>query len=352
MINPEELRAIESVCVIAWGLIGDVFIRVPVVEQLKIEFPDKKIIVVVESIARPVFEESRFVDEVVTIDRDKNSRFEYLLRHYRGVRRLRQLNVQLCIDMYGGGSSPLLSCLSGAKYRVGFDHKFKHRIAYNVPVPCPAYCRQWIKDFALLLGPLGIRPEKVRVGTSFSYAEADNKAVTKYLEPGNHYVCINLGARDPVKCWPVEKYVELAKRINQQTGYIPLVLTNPGQEYLASSFTRKYGTRCVNPPVLPLGQVGAIIDACDYMITGDTSLMHMAFGLHKPTLVLFTYTRPEWHLVQDCHVQYCFRDDPTSKNWRCGKPWGTKDISVDEVFAKFLQLQKQVDEKLVNFHEQ
>jgi len=333
-IDNSEINNISRICVIAWGLIGDVFIRVPVIEALRKRFPDSEITVIVESLTRPVFEYNPAVDHVFVINRKKQPLLQYVASTLKNIIKLRKYKYDLVIDLYGGGSSPTISRLSKAKIILGFDHKKKLRKSYNLLVKQPDFCRQWILDFGKMLKPLGVDEKNIRVGTTFIYPNADSKVIEHFFQDDKRYFCINLGARDPVKCWPIDKYVELAKRINKAQGLIPMVLTNPGQEELAQEFMQKYQGEAVNPPVLPLGQVGALMDRCLFTITGDTSLMHMSFGLHKPTLVLFAYTRPEWHIVDDCKIEYCFNENPVSKYWRCGKPWGDKNISVSQAFDK------------------
>ncbi len=337
-LESAALNEINKICIIAWGLIGDVFIRVPVVEAVRQRFPAAKITVVIETLTKPVFEYNQHVDEVLVFDRNKHPLYKYIYFSIKNIIYMRKKKFDLCIDLYAGGSSPVISKLSNATIRLGLDHKKKLRKSYNLFVNRPEYCRQWIKDFALLLVPLGIQVEDVRIGTSFAYSNADNKAIIDYLDVNKKYICINLATSDVAKCWSVQKYLKLAQYIYQQYGLIPVVLSNPGQEQLAREFVEFYQNELVNPPVLPLCQVGALIDLCEYMITGDTSLMHMSFGLKKPTLALFTYTRPEWHIVEDCILEYCFKENMESKNWRCGKPWGGKDINLSEVISKFDRL--------------
>ncbi len=344
-LEPAAIAKINNICIISWGLIGDVFIRVPLVEAVRQHFPAAKITVVIEMLTKPVFEYNRDIDTILVFDRKKHPLYKYLFFAIKNIIMMRREKFDLCIDLYAGGSSPVVAKLSNAPIRLGFDHKKKLRKSYNLFVKTPNYCRQWIKDFALLLSPLGIQEDDVRVGTSFNYSDGDKNAINGYLDKSKKYFCINLATSDVAKCWPVEKYLHLAQHIYEQYSLIPVVLTNPGQEELAEQFVNLYSEEMVNPPLLSLGQVGALIDLCEYMITGDTSLMHMSFGLKKPTLVLFTYTRPEWHIVEDCTLEYCFSENLQSENWRCGKPWGGKNISLNEAISKFDRLVLRTIEK-------
>jgi len=339
-LQQSEIDKINSICIIAWGLIGDAFIRVPVVEAVRHRFPGAKITVVIETLTKPVYEYNEHVDRLIVFDRNKFPLYKYLFFAIKNILAMRKQKYDLCIDLYAGGSSPMLTRLSNARVRIGFDHKKSLRKSYNLLVKKPDFCRQWIKDYALLLSPLKINVEQVRVGTSFYYSSDDNNAISSYLDTRKNYFCINLPTSDIAKCWPVEKYLQLAQYIYEKHNLVPVVLTNPGQQELAAQFVSSFQFEMVNPPVLPLLEVGALIDQCEYTITGDTSIMHMSFGLKKPTLVLFTHTRPEWHLVEDCIHEYCFVENLESKNWRCERPWGDKNLNLDFVIFKFDKLVK------------
>jgi ADP-heptose:LPS heptosyltransferase len=90
-------------------------------------------------------------------------------------------------------------------------------------------------------------------------------------------------------------------------------------------------------PLLPLDQVGALMLECDYVVTGDTALMHLAFGLKRPTLVLFTYTRPEMVLPEDAPCIGCFVENTAGEMYR-GKLPGCVDVPVELAMARLDEL--------------
>jgi ADP-heptose:LPS heptosyltransferase len=156
------------------------------------------------------------------------------------------------------------------------------------------------------------------------------------LQKGNLYIAFNLGAGADEKRWPVSRFVELAQVISEKYGYMPLVFTNPGMEYLAQEFAEQYEgeNSLLVLPLIPFEQVGAVMRLCDYVVTGDTSIMHMAFGLKRPTLVMFTHTRAEIVAPEDSPYRSCFRADPNNID-PYGLPYGTVDIPVAEAMRQF-----------------
>ena len=328
---------IHKVCFLFWGLIGDVFIRVAILEAFKKFYPNTQITVVVDPPAKSVLVNHPDVDEVYVFSRKKKPRAEYLLRSLRNIAYLRRRKFDLFVNLYSGGSSPMVTRMVNARIRLGFDHTAILRKVNNLLVKHPSLCLHWTTQFASILEPLGIAKTDVRRGTSY-YCDQDSLDFAKKLfeNDENRYVIVNLGARVLEKRWEISRYVELCAAIYHKYGLSPLVITNPGMEDLAIEFSDRYQTHghFRQLPLLPLNQVAAVMRHAEFVITGDTSIMHLAFGLKLPTLVLFTYTRPEIVEPADCLHEDCFVANPANKD-ECGNAMGSKDIPVSLAIKKF-----------------
>ncbi len=339
-----DLDSIHTICINCCGLVGDVFIRVPVIEALKSKFKNAKIITIVDPRAYTVLENQPCIDEIIIYNRDKIPRFKYISNFLKTIMTLRQYNIDLVVDLYSGGTSALISKLICKRYRLGFANTKRLRKANNILVESPSFCGQWSQEFGKMLAPLGIKHSEVRKGASY-YCNVDNiNAAKKYINNCNDkYITLNLGTGDVRKNWPVENYVSLMLRLNIKYGFVPLVVTNPGMEHLAKQFEEQYQKHAtvIRLPLLSLNEVGAFMMMSDFVITGDTSLMHVSFGLKRPTLVLFTHTVPEWHLAEDCACEACFTPDETNIN-HCGVPWGKNDLDINYVYGQFESLKRKI----------
>jgi len=336
--------SIDKICILSWGLIGDVFIRVPVIEAVRRRFPDATIDVVVDPGSAGVLLHHPAVDRVISYSRKKKPLFSYLIHSVRNILRLHHSNYDLCINLYCGGSSPLISRLTGARYRLSYNHTPALRWANNLQVDTPSFCGNWVAALATMLVPLGINADQVRRGTSFyCTTEAEQKAQLLLAELPGACIGINLGAGPEIKRWPVNSYLELARQIVGKYDHHLVLFTNPGMEHLAQDFTQQFTEpgRLLTLPLLSLDEVGAVMKKCAAMITGDTSLMHMAFGLKRPTLVLFTSTRPEVVEPEDCLHEDCFVEDPSQTD-PCGNPLGSREIPVSLACEKFDMLMQAV----------
>ena len=336
----ERLDKVSTILVLCWGLIGDVFIRVPLLEALRKRFPHAHIAVVVDPVAVAVLENHPDCDEVISFDRNKKQRWRYLTETAARLLDLRRRRFDLCLNLYIGGSSNRFSRFINADIRVCFDHTAELRWANNVWVPCPSFADNWTKALGTMLRPLGIADDQIRRGTSFHCSAAAIEYARALVrdKPGP-LAAFNLGAGGSDKRWAVENFVALARAIHDRHGLAPLVFTNPGMEELATAFGRLYGESAVVVPLLPLARVGALMLECDYVVTGDTALMHLAFGLKRPTLVLFTYTRPEMVSPDDAPCIGCFVENASGEMYR-GKLAGSVDVPVELAIERFGDLVK------------
>ncbi|VAX13142.1 hypothetical protein MNBD_GAMMA24-91, partial [hydrothermal vent metagenome] len=320
-----------------WGLLGDVLLRVPVVEAIGKRFPRAKITLVVDPAAVTVIENHPVCHEVLPFSRNKRRITAYILDFIRKILYLRNKKFDLSVNLYSGGSSPLVTRLIAARIRLGFDHTLALRKANNLLVKTPSFCGHWTRALGRTLEPLGIAANEVRRGSSFYCSDLACQFAHEFLaQMGQHYVAINLGARVPEKRWPVECYAKLATQIADSYGLHPLVFTNPGMEELVDEFALKYtGSKPYKRvPLVSLDKVGALLDQVFAMITGDTSLMHLAFAVKCPTLVLFTHTRPEVVEPDDCQHVACFIKDNNSLD-ECGQAYGMADIPVEYACQRF-----------------
>jgi ADP-heptose:LPS heptosyltransferase len=339
-IDEKELTHINKICVICWGLIGDVFVRIPTIEALKIRFPDAKILVVVDPAGKRAIANHPDIDEIFVFDRSKQSKSKYIYRTIKNILHLRNYKFDLSVNLYSGGASPRIVRMINARIRLGFDHTKALRKSNNLLVKHPDLSKQWNRAFGSILQPLGIPPSSIRAGTSFyCSAEAEQFAKEFLADTSKKYFAINLGASKASRRWPIDKFVQFASVVSKDHELCPLVLSNPGMTELTEQFAEQYQTigDFIKAPLVYMDKDAALIKRCQFVVTGDTSIMHLAFALKIPTLVLFTNTRPEPVLPEDCLYRYCFIPGTTEKD-EFGQPLGVFDIPVALAIEKFDEL--------------
>ena len=334
-LDSDELESIKTVCVICWGLLGDVLIRVPVIEALKRKLPDARITAVVDPYSMPALDNHPHCEELFVYSRKKKPLYRYLAAAIRNLVNLRRRRFDLSVNLYGGGASPIVAKIINARIRLGFDHTPRLRWSNTISVKKPTFCQHWSRALGTMLLPLGIRPSDIRRGTSYHCRPQDRQQAADLLgSPNARYVAVNLGAGDPKKTWPVEHFVDLLRSLCREFDCTPVVICNPGQEHLSEQFAAQFPAgEIVRLDRLPIPLVAAVLEKCSLIVTGDTGLMHLSFGVKIPVFGLFLHTHPDMVTPEDVVFHACLQQLPNEKD-DCGWPRVGANLTAADAYPE------------------
>src|SRR5476649_2955796 len=195
--------------------IGDVVFTTPAVHALRQRFPDAHISYIVEPAAAPIVLHNPHLSQVIVAPRARGLRG--LLGDLALGRRLRAERYDLAIDFHGGPRASLLTWLSGAPERLGYDiagrgWMYTRRIAR----PRELRPRHSVENQWDLLAPLGVAPPDrsaypvempVDAGTAAAVADRLTRA---RVASDDRLVVIHVSAGNPFRRWPVAHFVDLA----------------------------------------------------------------------------------------------------------------------------------------------
>lgn len=295
----EGVYPIKNIGVIMFGLLGDVLLRTPVLNALKILHPDAKITVIVDPIGVAIFKDNPHVDNIIKIDRSKKSKYRYYMDKVIGIKKIRSKKFDLFIDLYNNSSSKVLIKSSGAKFKVGFLSE-KGKYAYNIMSDADQIKHN---NNSLSIHHLKILyPLKNTLDYSIQETLVVKKSTLNYLDDyikefnfdSKHLYTLNLGSRANDKILSNTDYLTVVKYLYEKYSYIPAILCNPGQEYLQESFI----TDCLDKNSLPyiklkglqIEEVGAVMKLTKFTVTPDTGPLHIAASAKAPILGLFIWT--------------------------------------------------------------
>src|SRR6188472_122117 len=121
--NPQILKSsnpqISRILLVRLRQIGDVAFTTPAIRALRRKFPNAHLSYVVEPAALPIVEHNPHLNEIVLAPRQRGTtglRADLALS-----RRLRAARYDVAIDYHGGPRASLLTWLSGAPRRIGYD---------------------------------------------------------------------------------------------------------------------------------------------------------------------------------------------------------------------------------------
>ena len=116
------------------------------------------------------------------------------------------------------------------------------------------------------------------------------------LETSNRdYFLLSIGAGDPQKIPSFDLIFDLVNHIFSQTSLQLKIIFNPGEDKLASELRIQLielEERIEYLPFMTLSQLEAFFRNAAFFVGPDSGLLHFSYGLHTPTLGIFTFTNP------------------------------------------------------------
>ena len=125
-------------------------------------------------------------------------------------------------------------------------------------------------------------------GLDYFLKEEDFRRLDGFGLPA-HYVAVAVGSQHATKQIPVEKLAEI-KRLTR----LPFVFLGDARDALLVRELCAESSAFNLCGQLPLSVSAACISRADFVLTGDTGLMHIASALHKKTVSLWGNTVPQF----------------------------------------------------------
>lgn len=198
----------------------------------------------------------------------------------------------LALQMHGSGeiSNGIVKAF-GAQLTAGYalvDSPGWDDGCYCLPYPDHGPEPLRLLDFTTSLGapPMGTQLEFPL--TIQDWQELQASGLAAGLTAG-HYLCIHPGARFRDKCWPPQRFAEIADRLAHEFG-LAIVLTGSAKETdLTSAVAEHMKTPAINAAApISIGAMAALMSGARLLICNDTGVSHIAAGLQLRSVVVFS----------------------------------------------------------------
>ena len=302
-------HAIDRILIIRLSAVGDIVRTLPAVHALRERYPGAYISWVVEEKARDILVYQPEIDEVIVFQRKRWGKgilnpltFVGTIREvYQFIKNLRDKRHDVALDFHGILKSGLISYLSGARERVGYERGFckewNHLFNNRRVSPRSKRISRFERNFALI-GLMGV--EGVRGGMRLHVSREDIDYIDTFLGKRDQVVsgpliAIHPGTSPttPYKRWPPERYGELADRLVEELGASVLFTWGPGEKRVVDEVrARMRRNSLVGPEAASLRQLAELFRRCSLYIGGDTGPMHIASLVETPVVGIFGPTDP------------------------------------------------------------
>ena len=309
----------RSILVVEMWHLGDVVLTTPLLQALRAAYPEARISILGKPHAEVLLRGTGLADDFIAFDFPWTAfTGKYRLTRYHPlrilslVRRLRAAKFDLVIDARMDLRSNIVTFLSGARRRVGYDYGGGSYLLTDA-VPANPEKNHKVEDWLALLEPLGIA--RASWSPRLSVTAEERTVAARFLEQAGidrarPVVGLHPGANQPVRKWPLERFDAVAEAA-LSAGAQVVLFTEPGG--YGEQISARPGVTRVEKP---LREFLAILEQCDLLVCNDSGPMHIAAALGVGVVAVFGPQRPEWYgpwgeghrlvLEQEMECRPCF----------------------------------------------
>jgi ADP-heptose:LPS heptosyltransferase len=266
--------------------IGDVLISTPLFASIKAHYPSAIIDILLS-------ENNHFV-----LTNDVLIRKRWIYRKRIGkvislVKSIRKEQYDFAVDMMDNPSvtSTLLCLFSGARWNIGIAKD--NTYVYDIIVPMLSRSGTHIVDrIAQLLSPFHIDPKDENLSIRYFTSHQSDDFAERFLLANqlSQYplIGINISAGGEARFWGVKNYRALISFITERYPELrPILLYQPSDEEKAHTIIDGMKNVVLSPLTKTFDQFAAIIKKLHFLISPDTSAIHLASAFHIPCVVLY-----------------------------------------------------------------
>ncbi len=195
---------------------------------------------------------------------------------------LKRNKYDLIVDLYDNPSfsSSILVRFTKPKFSLGFDKE--NRNVYTHIVSLPDKMKVHIVDrLGQLLLPFGL--ENYDVNFDFLVKKSNPLPSKKKKRVG-----IVVSGSSPAKFWGLNNISQLIKMMNEKLDYEIVVFGTKEHKSLIE-YLNQLNNTIIAPFTDDFDEFVAMVASCDYIVTPDTSVVHLASALGIPVVVLYTF---------------------------------------------------------------
>jgi lipopolysaccharide heptosyltransferase III len=291
-----------KILVISLAGIGDTLFATPLIHELRVNFPDATIDVLVkEAGSRDLLENNLYVNRVFYRNLLKCGRLEAL----RFLWSLRREHYQLSINTHPQSRIHyrIAARLAGAKTRVSHEYEcftpldrwlVNRTLSQN-------YTRHAVENNLAVLPLIGMSQKLPMHELEIFLTTEEQKWAREFLAANNlaanRWLGIHVGSGGTknlaLRRWPLKNYIELARRIRAAKMDLPVLFFGGPEEKKDHEKIRQELAGAIFPLTKNLRQAAALLRSAWSFLSVDTSLMHVAAAMKVPAQVVIE--TPTWN---------------------------------------------------------
>jgi heptosyltransferase-1 len=306
----------RRILVIKPSALGDIVLALPTLSSLRASFPEAKISWLVRPEYAPLLRHTKHLDDIILFDRKRLGHWWHsptaAAELARLLRTLRGWKFDCVIDLQGLFRTALFSVLSGCRDRYGFreTREGAWRL-YSHRVVLPNECVHLIDSYWEIAKAAGATIRSHDYGLHVT--EDSRREAMRLLEESGcrweSYGVLVPGSAQTWKCWPLDRFAELAEKMTGDLGLSVVAVGSEGERPIIEKLVSLCRVPIVNlAGRTDIGKLIAVMAGAKVVISNDTGPGHIAVAARTPTAMIFgptnparvgPYGRPEWAAAVD-----------------------------------------------------
>ncbi len=323
-------------------LLGDTIFTIPAIQIYKKHFPDSLVYYLVEEKFRELAWLMPGIHEVILIPYRMGLRDLFKFR-----KEIMGLGIDTVVDFHCGPKAALLTCISGAKVRIGYRTPNRNW-AYNHLTPrkfADGYTHS-VYNQAKLLEHLGIAvvPDRMPAYPEIRVDERQAAGFVKEASKGDKKLVVHVGAGNIYRDWGIENFLSLIQKIKgYKDGSIEVFLIGSSQEEREKgAYLRNECDACDFTGQLSIPEILYLISNSTVYFGVDSGPLHLASLTQTPIVALYGPNIPAvsgpWRKDNVTIIQSGLSCRPCSQR---GCKYDTircmKEIKTDEVYEAIIR---------------
>ena len=324
-----DFSKMKKVLIIRLGKIGDIVVTSFVFETIKSNYPQIDIYLVTLKLNHDVLEFNPSLKKVYYSKNNFNLFWNLL--------KLRLINFDLLLDFNDNQSttSSLIFRFLRSKLKAAYDYEGYKKIIDIKIKPLIKNESHIIERTKKFLQQIGIPIDDQKVKPFFYLNPYIYSDIKKQKRDGDKIIAVNISAGADIRYWEKDKWIELLKLIIKGfPDFSLLLLSLPKDEALRKEiYSNLNQTQFRSINNLTIQHFASYIKISDILITPDTSAVHIASAFGIPTVAMYPNYDSNFVSWQPFRISYRSIKSSTES---------IKQISVEEVFAAFQSLVKEI----------
>ncbi|MCF7954641.1 MAG: glycosyltransferase family 9 protein [Phycisphaerae bacterium] len=338
----------QKILIIKPSALGDIAQSLPALASIRKSFPDAEISWLVRKEFAPLLEMAGDLDKIIIFERKflgkwfKNPKaFAELLRFFKT---LSSPKFDLVIDLQGLFRTALFARITGCKKRFGMKRAREcASMFYTHKVPIDSDCVHMLDIINKIITSAGVTETVFRYDLTIDEQtiSSTDQLIAENVGGDKNYAVFVTGAAHANKCWPAEKFAELADRVHKEYDLSIIAIgTNidkPGIEDLKSLAETDVIDLAGKTNIKVLA---ALMSKATIVITNDTGPGHIAEAVGAPVVMIFGPTNPS--RVGPYKKTWCIAADDAltrgSEIESTDPKHAIENVTVESVFQKVTTL--------------